>query len=107
MEYQYDIDEIKTKLSIVQVKDLCAELGGEPQMQDDYLICKTICHGGQSHKLYYYDNTKLFRCTGECRTRAPKTRRTWPTLYTRLHPEATFPLCLRNCRCKPRCLFHR
>lgn len=66
MEYQYDIDEIKTKLSIVQVKDLCAELGGEPQMQDDYLICKTICHGGQSHKLYYYDNTKLFRCYTDC-----------------------------------------
>lgn len=66
MEYKYDIDEIKNKISIVQVKDLVAEMGGEPQMQDDYLICKTICHGGTSHKLYYYDNTKLFRCYTDC-----------------------------------------
>ena len=63
---KYDKDEIKNNLTIVQIKDLCAELGGEPQMQDDYLICKTICHGGTSHKLYYYDNTKLFRCYTDC-----------------------------------------
>ena len=54
-------DEIKNNLSIEQIESLVAELGGEPRRQGDILICRTICHGGDSHKLYYYDNTKLFR----------------------------------------------
>ena len=59
-------DEIKNSLSIDQIESLVAELGGEPRRQGDILICRTICHGGNSHKLYYYDNTKLFRCYTEC-----------------------------------------
>ena len=30
------------------------------------ILNKTICHCGNSHKLYYYDNTKLFRCYTDC-----------------------------------------
>lgn len=59
-------DEIKNSLSIEQIESLIAELGGEPRRQGDILISRTICHGGDSHKLYYYDNTKLFRCYTEC-----------------------------------------
>ena len=59
-------DEIKNSLSIDQIESLVAELGGEPRRQGNILICRTICHGGNSHKLYYYDNTKLFRCYTEC-----------------------------------------
>lgn len=63
---KFDKDEIKNNLSIEQVEDIVSELGGEPQNLGDHLICKTICHGGDSHKLYYYFNTKLFRCYTEC-----------------------------------------
>ena len=66
MNYDYDKDLIKNSLDIFQVKDLVAELGGEPQLQNEILVCKTICHGGDSHKLYYYDNTHLFRCYTGC-----------------------------------------
>ena len=66
MNYDYDKDSIKNSLDISQIKDLVAELGGEPQLQNDILTCKTICHGGDSHKLYYYDNTHLFRCYTGC-----------------------------------------
>lgn len=60
-------DEIKNNLTIEQVENLVAELGGEPIFKaHNILICKTICHGGTSHKLYYYDNTKLFQCYTEC-----------------------------------------
>lgn len=59
-------DEIKQNLTIEQVESLVAELGGEPQNNGDILICRTICHGGDSHKLYYYSNTQLFRCYTEC-----------------------------------------
>ena len=61
-------NEIKEKLTIEQVMDLVAELGGEPRLQPggEFFTARTICHGGNSHKLYYYDNTKLFRCYTEC-----------------------------------------
>ena len=62
----FNKDEIKNNLSIEQVENIVADLGGEPRRQEGLLICRTICHGGESHKLYYYDNTKLFRCYTEC-----------------------------------------
>ena len=65
----YNKDKIKNSLSIEQVFDLVSELGGEPVMNNGYFISETICHnhaGDGSHKLYYYDNTKLFRCYTEC-----------------------------------------
>lgn len=66
MIYDYNKDEIKNSLEINQIADLIAELGGEPQIQNGIITCKTICHGGDSHKLYYYDNTKLLRCYTGC-----------------------------------------
>ena len=64
--YIYDKDEIKKNLTIDQVKDLVDELGGEAIEQNSVLHCRTICHCGNSHKLYYYDNTKLFKCFTDC-----------------------------------------
>lgn len=64
-----DKDKIKNSLSIEQVFNLVAEFGGEPTMRQGYFISATICHnhpGEGSHKLYYYENTKLFRCYTEC-----------------------------------------
>lgn len=59
-------ENIKNSLTIEQVKELLYALGGDPILKGDIIISRTICHGGQSHKLYYYDNTKLFRCYTEC-----------------------------------------
>ena len=64
--YSYDKDEIKQNLTIEQVEEVLAEFGGEPQRQKEIIVSKTICHCGQSHKLYYYDNTHLFRCYTGC-----------------------------------------
>lgn len=66
MEYEYDLLKIKEELSIDQIRDIVAELGGEPQLQNNVLLCKTICHGGDSHKLYYYENSHLFHCYTGC-----------------------------------------
>jgi len=63
---KFDKDEIKNSLTITQMEDLLTELGGEPRRYKDTLICKTICHGGDSHKLYYYFNTGLFKCYTNC-----------------------------------------
>lgn len=65
----FDKDTLKNSLSTDDVYRLVDALGGEPRIQSFGLICATICHnapGEGSHKLYYYDNTKLFRCYTDC-----------------------------------------
>ena len=59
-------EKIKQGLSIDQVKDLLYSLGGNPIVKGEMIMAQTICHGGHSHKLYYYNNTKLFRCYTNC-----------------------------------------
>ena len=69
MGFQYNKDEIKESLSIEQVFDFLSEFGGEPQIRGNIIVSKTICHNHKregSHKLYYYDNTKLFKCYTNC-----------------------------------------
>ena len=61
-------ENIKNNLTIEQIKDLLYALGGDPVLKEGMVIARTICHNGQSHKLFYYDNTKLFRCYTECST---------------------------------------
>ena len=67
--YKYNKDELKESLTLEQVADLVAEFGGEPQIRDGIIVSKTICHnpaGEGSYKLYYYENTHLFRCYTDC-----------------------------------------
>ena len=67
---KFNKDEIKNNLTIEQIFELVAELGGEPVMiNSGSFSAKTICHnlpGEGSQKLYYYDNTKLFQCYTDC-----------------------------------------
>ena len=64
--YEYDKDLIKNSLTIEQISDVLTEFDAEPHLQGDKIVSKTVCHCGQQHKLYYYDNTKLFRCYTDC-----------------------------------------
>ena len=64
--YKYDKNTLKENLSIEEVFDLVSELGGEPIMGNGLFTARTICHGGDSHKLYYYSNTHLFHCYTGC-----------------------------------------
>ena len=66
MHYDYNKDEIKNNLTIEQIEELLVEFGGEPIRKGETLISKTICHGGQTHKLYYFANTTLFHCFTDC-----------------------------------------
>ena len=63
------LEKIKNQLTIEQVNEYLAEMGGEPQIHDNIIVSRTICHnppGQGSFKLYYYDNTKLFKCYTDC-----------------------------------------
>ena len=64
--YSYNKDEIKNSLTIEQIESLVNEMGGQSIREGSLLKCRTICHNGNSKKLYYYDNTKLFRCYTDC-----------------------------------------
>lgn len=54
--------------------DIMAENGspvygdGETSDGQRYLMFQTICHHGDSHKLYYYTETKTFHCYTNCGT---------------------------------------
>ena len=64
--YEYDKNIIKNSLSLEQIYSFLDDLDAAPQSQGSVILNKTICHCGNSHKLYYYDNTKLFRCYTDC-----------------------------------------
>lgn len=69
---KYNSDEIKNSLTFQQVFDYVAELGGNPRLDltgVEIFVSHTICHNPActgSHKLYYYHNTRLWRCYTEC-----------------------------------------
>lgn len=62
----YDKNYIRENITDEQMFDLLGELGGEPISQPKAIVCKTICHCGNSHKLYYFHNTHLFKCFTDC-----------------------------------------
>lgn len=64
----FDKNKIKESLSIEDIKLLLFSLGaGEPvKSNSDELYFKTICHGGEKHKLCYYPDSKNFHCYTDC-----------------------------------------
>ena len=65
ISYSYDKDLIKQQMTIDQVYDLLEEWHAEPEIKGDTIISRTIDHNylndtTASHKLYYYNNSKLF-----------------------------------------------
>lgn len=66
----FDKQEIRDSLSIDGIFDILEEWGGEPERCPTGLIARTICHNhlndDASRKLYYYENTGLFRCYTGC-----------------------------------------
>ena len=66
----FDKQEIKESLSIENIYDLLQDWGGEPEYCPTGIIARTICHNPlndiASRKLYYYENTGLFRCYTGC-----------------------------------------
>jgi len=66
----FDKQEIRDSLSIDNIFEMLEEWGGEPEYCPTGLIARTICHNhlndDASRKLYYYENTGLFRCYTGC-----------------------------------------
>lgn len=65
----FDKVEIRNNLTLENIYELLNEWGGEPEYTNFGIISSTICHnppGTGSKKLYYYENSKLFRCYSGC-----------------------------------------
>ena len=66
----FDKQEIRDSLSIDEIYEVLQDWGGEPEYCPTGLIARTICHNHlndeASRKLYYYENTGLFRCYTGC-----------------------------------------
>lgn len=63
-----DAHEIRESLTPQQIIQVFQSLGEDDYKLDvnGHLIFKTICHGGNSHKLYYYPDNKQFHCFTHC-----------------------------------------
>ena len=66
MEYDYNLEEIKESLSLDNIEEILIEFNAEPERRNETIISRTVCHGGDSAKLYYYNNTGLFHCYTGC-----------------------------------------
>ena len=65
----YDKSKIKESLSTENIFDLLVEWGGDPEYTEFGVLSTTICHnfpGEGSRKLYYYENSTLFKCYTGC-----------------------------------------
>ena len=65
----YDKHEIREQLTQDQVFELISDFGGDPEWAAFGIVSSTICHnapGEGSRKLYYYENTGLFKCFTGC-----------------------------------------
>lgn len=58
--------EIRDNITDSEMLSLLTELGAEPIDRGDLFECMTICHHGDSHKLYYYKESKKFMCYTGC-----------------------------------------
>ena len=65
----FDKNEIKEALTLDNIFELLVDFGGDPEYSNFGILCSTICHnppGEGSRKLYFYDNSHLFRCYTDC-----------------------------------------
>jgi hypothetical protein len=65
----YDKAQVKEQLGLDNVFDLLTEWGGDPEYTSFGIVSATICHnhpGEGSRKLYFYENSKLFKCYTGC-----------------------------------------
>lgn len=69
MSRYYDKDQLKNSLEPERIFELLEYWDGNPTLEENCIISDTICHNlpnEGSHKLYYYNNTKLFHCFTGC-----------------------------------------
>ena len=65
----FDKDEIRSLLTLENIYELLLDWGGDPEYTTFGILAATICHnppGDGSRKLYFYENSGLFKCYTGC-----------------------------------------
>lgn len=64
-----DLKEIKDLITHNHIFSFLEELNAEPKyINEKTIVSRTVCHDGDSKKLYYYIETKTFHCYTNCGT---------------------------------------
>lgn len=58
----YAKEDVKESLTTDDIFNLLEFFNAEPKMASGDIVAKTICHNGDTHKLYYYEENQLFHC---------------------------------------------
>ena len=61
-----DARKIENMLSERDIWTLLEDLEGSPIDRGNIIESRTVCHHGDSHKLYYYKDTNSFYCYTGC-----------------------------------------
>lgn len=63
-----DAKQLMEQLTVEEITDLLMSLGSDAPIPDanQNLYFTTICHGGRSHKLLFYQSSKQFYCFTNC-----------------------------------------
>ena len=62
-----DANTLKKQLSENDLLSILEHIGAEPYLEGNAIVCRTVCHGGHKHKLYYYIESCTFHCfTDHC-----------------------------------------
>lgn len=63
-----DLKKLKELITTEQIVELVLSLGADIKSgsNDNEIWFRTICHGGDSHKLYFYKDSKEFHCYSNC-----------------------------------------
>lgn len=63
-----DIKKLKELITVEQIIELVISLGADIGTggNDNEVLFRTICHDGDSHKLYFYKDSKEFHCYSNC-----------------------------------------
>lgn len=62
----YSKERLKELITPENIFSLLEYYNADPEIFDDYIVANTICHDGDSRKLYYYFNSGLFNCYTHC-----------------------------------------
>lgn len=58
--------DIRETLEPEDIFALLVFLKADPRMESGCIVSRTVCHQGDSHKLYYYLDSHLFHCYTDC-----------------------------------------
>ena len=58
----YAKEDVKESLTTDDIFNLLEFFNAEPKMASGDIVAKTICHNGDTHKLYYYEENQMFHC---------------------------------------------